>query len=269
MELGYMDGTMTKGDLSFDFLHFDNEGRENQQMFYFGCGYANAGQPLGNDGIAGFGRHNLALHSQLATVFPNKFAHCFVPPRSKGQSTFTIGAAPANILYTPMLSPAVGIPGFYYVQMIGIDVGGQALAIDPVVFNVAGGGTIVDSGSNLAFLTRIAMDQVIAAYRAQVNLPVKLNWGRLQMPLCFDTLLVEVMPKLPGLTFKFPGASLYVAPEAAFRRFEGNAHCLAMKYVEQGQFSVIGNMFMQNTIVVYDNEVGQIGFAPWNCLTPY
>lgn len=61
-------------------------------------------------------------------------------------------------IYTPNFRP------HYNVNLLSISVNGQSLPIDPSVFSTSGkSGTIIDSGTTLAYLAEDAYDPFVSA----------------------------------------------------------------------------------------------------------
>lgn len=271
------DSDTTTGELVKDVMHLYNDAvADAKAAIYFGCGFANTGESNRNDGVAGFCRNPLGLSYQLSSSlgFDNVFAHCFVRYDSSPHqaSTFTIGAAQTTgVGYTPMVTSPAGEPCLYYVQLAGIKVGKQALKIDPAVFTLdpqGRSGTVIDSGSSLTYLTRVAFDAVVTAVQAQVKLPVFKGKYPLDLVLCYDrTGVATDSLVLPDLTFSFPGVDLFVSQQVAFFRFLGNSVCLGMLPADPVGPGSIGNIFMTNTYVVYDNKNTRMGFAQRDCST--
>ncbi|OAY65698.1 Protein ASPARTIC PROTEASE IN GUARD CELL 2 [Ananas comosus] len=125
--------------------------------FKFGCGESNIGLFGGVAGLLGLGRGQVSLVSQSADKYGGVFSYCLPPfASSAGYLTFGAGSASPNMQFTPLQSNSAA-PSLYFVEMVGISVGGKVLPIQPEVFSTAA--TIVDSGT---VLTRLPMSAYTA-----------------------------------------------------------------------------------------------------------
>ncbi|KAK4396433.1 Aspartic proteinase-like protein 2 [Sesamum angolense] len=120
------------------------------------------------DGIFGFGRQDLSVISQLSSrgITPKVFSHC-LRGEGNGGGVLVLGEIlDPRIVYTPLV-PSQYVY-FYRWEMFcalsSIAVNGEVLPIDPAVFTTSGNqGTIVDSGTTLAYLVEGAYDPFVSA----------------------------------------------------------------------------------------------------------
>ncbi|KAI7739628.1 hypothetical protein M8C21_000697 [Ambrosia artemisiifolia] len=163
----YGDGSSTAGFFVRDTVQLDRVSGNLQTTFLngsvaFGCGSQQSGQ-LGSssqalDGILGFGQANSSLLSQLASAKKVKriFSHCL--DGSQGGGIFAIGeVAQPKVQTTPMIPEA-----HYNVELKQIEVGREVLDLPTDTFDVGGKqGTIIDSGTTLAYLPDLAYKEVL------------------------------------------------------------------------------------------------------------
>ena len=171
-----------------------------------GCGHNNEGSFSGAGGLVGLGQGPLSLNSQLKPAISDTFSYCLVSfsaaatttsPITFGSDSSTTGrrhsgprkySTPAAaaigttnepssssrlrprkssgaMQYTPIVTNKQN-PTYYYVNVEGVSVGGQRLAIDAAsVFGLdAGGrgGTILDSGTTLTYWQSSAFNAITA-----------------------------------------------------------------------------------------------------------
>ncbi|AEE77055.1 Eukaryotic aspartyl protease family protein [Arabidopsis thaliana] len=132
------------------------------------------------------------------------------------------------------------------------------------------GGTVVDSGTTLAFLAEPAYRSVIAAVRRRVKLPIAdaLTPG---FDLCVNVSGVTKPEKiLPRLKFEFSGGAVFVPPPRNyFIETEEQIQCLAIQSVDpKVGFSVIGNLMQQGFLFEFDRDRSRLGFSRRGCALP-
>lgn len=119
------------------------------------------------EGILGLGQGKVSFPSQLGSHFGKKFSYCLVDILSDGAETSTMyfgdAAVPkGEVMYTPMLVNHAH-PGYYYLQVTGISVGGSHLRINSSIFDIDSsglGGTVIDSGTTITLLQPEAFYEV-------------------------------------------------------------------------------------------------------------
>jgi hypothetical protein len=274
-EYVYGDQSSTSGELAFDTISLANGGGapEGIPNFAFGCGHANQGTFAGAGGLVGLGQGPVSLVSQLSSTstFPDRFSYCLV---SLNAATTTTSAllfgnvnTVAGIQYTPIIRNAVH-PTYYYVQMVGISVGGVDLGINPSTFDVnpstGAGGTILDSGTTISMLTLPAYEAVLEAFQREVAYPLT-DGTPYGLDLCFDIAGVT-NPTVPDMTFHFQGgANFLLLPENLFAIVDALDSVMCMAMAGSEGFSIIGNIQQQDHLVIYDRVAQRIGFANANC----
>ncbi len=172
----YGDQSSTSGELAFDTISLRNGGiPEGIPNFAFGCGHSNQGTFAGAGGLVGLGQGPVSLISQLSSTFPNRFSYCLVNLNAAATTTsallFGNVDVVAGVQYTPIVSNPLH-PTYYYVQMVGISVGGNNLDIAASTFDIdssGAGGTILDSGTTITMLTLPAYEAVLTVRDAQAT----------------------------------------------------------------------------------------------------
>ncbi|KAJ1287119.1 hypothetical protein BS78_03G405700 [Paspalum vaginatum] len=247
------------------------EGGAVATSYTFGCLHAVTGNSasLPPQGLLGFGRGPLSFLSQTKGVYGAVFSYCLPSYKSSNFSgTLRLGPTgqPRRIKTTPLLSNPHR-PSLYYVDMVGIRVGGKpvpvpasALAFDPA----SGRGTIVDAGTMFTRLSAPVYAAVRDAFRRRVRAPVAGPLGG------FDT-CYNVTVSVPTITFAFAGPVTVTLPEenVMIRSSSGRIACLAMAAGPpdgvDAALNVLASMQQQNHRVLFDVANGRVGFSREVC----
>ncbi|RCV29103.1 hypothetical protein SETIT_5G456600v2 [Setaria italica] len=237
--------------------------------YTFGCLHVVTGSSVPPQGLIGFGRGPLSFLSQTKDVYGAVFSYCLPSYKSSNFSgTLRLGpiGQPKRIKTTPLLSNPHR-PSLYYVNMIGIRVGGKpvpvpasALTFDPA----SGSGTIVDAGTMFTRLSAPVYAAVRDAFRRRVRAPVAGSLGG------FDT-CYNVTVRVPTVSFTFTGPVTVTLPEenVMIRSSSGGIACLAMAAGPadgvNAALNVLASMQQQNHRVLFDVANGRVGFARERC----
>jgi hypothetical protein len=241
--------------------------------YTFGCLHTVTGSSVPPQGLVGFGRGPLSFLSQTKDVYGAVFSYCLPSYKSSNFSgTLRLGPVgqPKRIKTTPLLSNPHR-PSLYYVNMVGIRVGGKpvpvpasALAFDPDT----GSGTIVDAGTMFTRLSAPVYAAVRDAFRRRVRAPAAGPLGG------FDTCFyynVTAARAVPTVSFTFAGPVTVTLPEenVVIRSSSGGVACLAMAAGPAGgvdaALNVLASMQQQNHRVLLDVANGRVGFARERC----
>ncbi|VAI78469.1 unnamed protein product [Triticum turgidum subsp. durum] len=196
--ISYGDGSSTTGFFVTDFLQYNQVSGNSQTTpantsITFGCG-AKIGGDLGSssqalDGILGFGQSNSSMLSQLAAAGKVRkvFAHCL--DTINGGGIFAIG----DVVQPKMIYETIELRGqilesmvfrfnknkimrpHYNVNLEAIDVGGVKLQLPTNIFGIEESkGTIIDSGTTLAYLPGVVYNAIMSKVFAQYGeMPLK------------------------------------------------------------------------------------------------
>ncbi|KAF5190204.1 Aspartyl protease family protein [Thalictrum thalictroides] len=257
------------GDQSFSLGYLVNEtlsitSTDVVNKFTFGCGQNNQGLFGKAAGLLGLGRHRLSIVSQTLKKYGGRFSYC-LPSTSSSNGRLTFGAQkrlPSSVKFTPMVKDSRG-PSYYFLNLVGISVGGKKLAISASVF--ASSGTIIDSGTVISRLPRTAytslqsaFKQFMSSYRSAKPLSI--------LDTCFNlTGYKEVrIPKI-ALLFK-GGVTLDVDPSGLLFIRSIEQVCLAFAANQDDKdVGIIGNTQQQRMEVIYDVAKSKLGFVPGSC----
>ncbi|KAK8336188.1 hypothetical protein V6Z12_A09G102800 [Gossypium hirsutum] len=215
----YGDGSGTSGYYVADSLHFNSilEGSvitNSTAPIMFGCSVLQTGDLTKSDravdGIFGFGQQSLSVISQLSSegITPKVFSHCLKGSNSGGGILVFGEILEPNMVYTPL----VPSQPHYNLDLRSISVGGQVLSINPSVFSTSNNqGTIVDSGTTLAYLADEAYDAFMSAITNAVSQTVRPILSKGNQCYLITSSVNDIFPQV-SLNFA-GGASLILNPQ--------------------------------------------------------
>ncbi|XP_020589281.1 LOW QUALITY PROTEIN: aspartic proteinase-like protein 2 [Phalaenopsis equestris] len=275
----YGDGSGTSGYYVSDTLHFDivtgNEQRLNSSAtILFGCSNSQSGDLTKSDraidGIYGFGQHELSVISQLSSagVAPKVFSHCLKGSDNGGGILVLGEIVEPGIVYTPLVQSKP----HYNLNLESISVNGQTLSIDSSVFTTSNTqGTIVDSGTTLAYLAEKAYDPFVNAIVASVSQTL-VNSFVAKGNQCFLT-ASRVDDVFPPVSLNFMGnASMILKPEDYLFQ-QGSAGngiiwCIGWQKSDGEGITILGDIILKDKVVVYDLANQRIGWTSYDCSQP-
>ncbi|XP_058113117.1 aspartyl protease family protein At5g10770-like [Magnolia sinica] len=257
----YGDGSNSTGFFANDTLSLTQS--DVFPSFLFGCGQQNTGLFGNTAGLLGLGQGVLSLVSQTASKMGRVFSYC-LPPTSSSTGYLTLGpnAIPSGIEFTPLITNASS-PTFYFLNMTGMRVGGQALPIPASTF--ASPGTIIDSGTVISRLPPSAYTALRSAFRQGMS-----NYALLSPASIFDTCYDFSGPgniTVPTITLSFEGGvDVEVDFSGIIVPVNQTVGCLAFAgNANAGIWTIIGNRQQRTFDVVYDVAGGRVGFGPGGC----
>ncbi|EOY08040.1 Eukaryotic aspartyl protease family protein isoform 1 [Theobroma cacao] len=270
----YGDGSGTSGYYVSDMLYFDavlgqSLIANSSAVIMFGCSTYQSGDLTKTDkavdGIFGFGRGDLSVISQLSShgITPRVFSHCLRGDGSGGGIMVLGEIMEPGIVYSPL----VPSQPHYNLVLQSIAVNGQFLAIDPSVFATSNNrGTIVDSGTTLAYLVQEAYDPFVSTITATVSPSVTPTIYKGNQCYLVPTSVNEIFPPV-SLNFA-GGASMTLKPEEYLIHsgfYDGaTMWCIGFQKV-QGGVTILGDLVLKDKIFVYDLARQRIGWANYDC----
>ncbi|OQU84932.1 hypothetical protein SORBI_3004G144500 [Sorghum bicolor] len=272
--IAYGDGSSTTGFYVSDSVQYNQVSGNGQTTpsnasITFGCG-AQLGGDLGSssqalDGILGFGQADSSMLSQLAAARKVRkiFAHCL--DTVHGGGIFAIGnVVQPKVKTTPLVQNVT----HYNVNLQGISVGGATLQLPSSTFDSGDSkGTIIDSGTTLAYLPREVYRTLLTAVFDKYQ---DLALHNYQDFVCFQ-FSGSIDDGFPVVTFSFEGEiTLNVYPHDYLFQNENDLYC--MGFLDGGvqtkdgkDMVLLGDLVLSNKLVVYDLEKQVIGWADYNC----
>lgn len=274
----YGDGSETSGYYVSDLLHFDTAGggqsvtSNSSANIVFGCSTLATGvlqkTDRAVDGIFGFGQQELSVISQLSSqgVAPKVFSHCFKGDDTGGGILVLGEIVDPNIVYSPLVQNQP----HYNLNLESISVNGQTLAIDPSVFSTSSNqGTIVDSGTTLAYLAEDAYDPFVNAITGAVSQSVTPVTSQGEQCYIVTSSITGIFPQV---NLNFAGnASLILRPEDYLLQQNtvsgDEVWCIGIQKSDGQDITVLGDLILKDKIIVYDLANQRIGWTQYDCST--
>ncbi|KAJ0988977.1 hypothetical protein J5N97_007333 [Dioscorea zingiberensis] len=272
--VSYGDGSTSSGFYVTDIVQYsqvtgDHQTKPANASVTFGCGGQQSGD-LGSsnealDGILGFGQSNSSILSQLASAGKVKkvFSHCL--DTTNGGGIFAMGHVVDPKVKT---TPLVPDQPHYNVNLKSIEVGGAFLALPTDLFETGDKkGTIIDSGTTLAYLPETAYKLLMAAI---FSYQPDLSFHTVQDFLCFR-FFGSVDDGFPDVTFHFENSLLLtVYPHDYLFENQDGTWCVGwqnsgVQSRDGRDIALLGDLVLSNKLVIYDLEKQVIGWTEYNC----
>ncbi|XP_058113111.1 aspartyl protease family protein At5g10770-like [Magnolia sinica] len=258
----YGDGSQSIGFFSRDTLTLSPS--DIFPNFKFGCGQQNSGLFGKTAGLLGLGRDPVSLVSQTATKFGRVFSYCLPSsPSSPGYLTFGADAIKSGMKFTPLVTKS-NHPSFYFLNLIGISVGGKALSIPESTFSTPG--TIIDSGTVISRLPSSAYAALRSAFQQEMSNYRSANSPSSVLETCYELGGSEAL-SVPPIVMHFEGdVDVNVDYSGIIFKVSETVGCLAFAANGgDGGVAIIGNTQQLTFDVVYDVAGGRLGFGPGGC----
>ncbi|CAN6170177.1 unnamed protein product [Urochloa humidicola] len=235
--------------------------------FMFGCSSRPGDRDLLDQvvGVMGLGRGRLSITSQGYRSINSSFSYCL--PSLNGNTGFLIFGAQQEesglVQFTPMLHNPTA-PSYYFVDLIGLSVGGKLLPIPASVFRDVG--TVLDTGTVVTYLPEAAYLVLRREFDAHVRRYAVSVSGFASLETCYDFGHLKEI-NIPKMSLLFGGGVTLELPPSVILYYIGSSkYCLAFAATgESGEFSVIGNVQQRSTEVIYDLGHGMVGFVAGSC----
>ncbi|KAI4340436.1 hypothetical protein MLD38_025269 [Melastoma candidum] len=271
----YGDGSGATGYYVSDKMHFDTIPGGNSQYanssasIVFGCGMTVTGELTKSDravsGIFGLGRQSMSVVSQLASqgVTPNVFSHC-LRGDGKGGGILVLGEiVEPNIVYSPL----VPSQPHYNLNLQSISVGGQKLAIDSTVFSTSNGkGTIIDSGTTLAYLAEAAYGPFVTAITESISWSARVFSSQGSQCYMITSSVAEVFPQI---SLNFEEATMMLGPQDYLLQQDSvggvQVWCMGISKISGQDMTILGDLVLKDKIIIYDLANQRIGWAKYDC----
>ncbi|KAF8411756.1 hypothetical protein HHK36_004314 [Tetracentron sinense] len=274
-EIEYADHGSSLGVLVKDIfqLRFTN-GSLLRPHLSFGCGYDQqvsdaTSYPL-MDGVLGLGGGKSSIVSQLhgQGLTRNVIGHCF-SGRGGGFLFFGDDVVPSSgVVWTPMLHSSLN--KHYSPGPTELIYGGQHTGVKRLF-------VVFDSGSSYSYFNSQAYQAFISLVRKDLNgKPLREALDDRTLPVCWKgpkpfKSVRDVQKYFKLVVLSFPNsrkAQLEFPPEAYLIITSRGNVCLGiLNGTEVGlkNLNIIGDISLQDKMVIYDNEKQQIGWIPADC----
>ncbi|CAN8252609.1 unnamed protein product [Cochlearia groenlandica] len=274
----YGDGSGTSGFYVSDVLQFDmivgsSLVPNSTAQVVFGCSTSQTGDLVKSDravdGIFGFGQQGMSVISQLASqgLAPRVFSHCLKGENGGGGILVLGEIVGPNIVFTPL----VPSQPHYNVNLLSISVNGQTLPINPSVFSTSNGqGTIIDTGTTLAYLSEAAYIPFVEAITNVVSQSVRPIVSKGNQCYVLTTSVSDIFPQV-SLNFA-GGASMFLNPQDYLLQ-QNNVGgtvvwCIGFQKIQNQGITILGDLVLKDKIFVYDLVGQRIGWANYDCSMP-
>uniref|UniRef100_A0ACD5WJ96 Uncharacterized protein n=2 Tax=Avena sativa TaxID=4498 RepID=A0ACD5WJ96_AVESA len=277
-DLKYGDQTRVSGYYVSDTMYFNtitgNQSSANSSAsVVFGC-INSQSNFLETDGLLGFGQDPLSIISQLNSqgVSPKSFSHC-LKGSEDGGGTLVLGKIVApGLVYTPL----VPSQSLYTLNLERIAVNGQKVPIDSSVFTTSDSqGTVVDSGTTLAYLVDGAHGPLVSAIIAASSSSVRYmdaEWNGKGGGCFLSSNRIDLLYPTVTLYFK-GGAAMTAKPSQYLVRQGTNGNdtwwCIGWQSSDDLQgmqgITILGDIVLHDKLIVYDLGKGQLGWTDYNC----
>ncbi|KAL3529331.1 hypothetical protein ACH5RR_008653 [Cinchona calisaya] len=258
-------GSYTVGDLATETVWFGSSGSVSGVPFV--CTHDNVGLFIATAGLLSLAQAPLSLPSLIKAT---SFSYCFVDRDSNSSSTLEFNSSPPSdsIIASMVRNPNSKLNNFYYVDIVGIIVGGMKLPIPESIFQVdrdGRGGIILDSRTDVTWLRPRAYNSLRDAFvKYTSELPLA---GRFyEFETCYNFSSVRGLVRVPTVSFLFAsGKMLPLKPNNYLVRVDSKGtYCFAFA-LTPGTLSVIGNVQQQGMRVSFDLAKRQLGFSLDKC----
>lgn len=255
-------------------VNLTNGRKEKLQNVLIGCTESIIeGDFRAADGVLGLGFSKYSFTAHIVEEFGAKFSYCLVDHLSpRNVSNYLLFGHDrvgtellSNKQYTKLvLGDELGL--LYGVSVFDISIGGVLLKTPSQVWDVKlGGGTVLDSGTSLTYLTVQAYDLVMAALFKSVSKFQRMSLDGVPFEYCFNSTGFDesLVPRLgvhftDGARFEPPVKSYIIDVAMELK-------CLGFVSLEWPAASIIGNIMQQNHLWEFDLDQTTLGFAPSTC----
>ncbi|WJX29996.1 hypothetical protein P8452_18583 [Trifolium repens] len=261
-QVSYGDGSFTVGDYITETVSFGGSGSVNRVAI--GCGHDNEGLFVGAAGLLGLGGGSLSLTSQIKA---SSFSYCLVDRNSPKTSTLEFNSVQPSDSVTAKLLKNQKLDTFYFMDLTGISVGGQMVAIPPQVFAAdgsGGSGIIIDSGTAITRLQTQAYNSLRDSFK-KLTQNLRPAEGFALFDTCYDLSNLQSV-RVPTVSFHFGENKVWNLPAKNYLIPVDTAGTFCFAFAPTpSQLSIIGNVQQQGTRVSIDVANSLIGFSPNKC----
>ncbi|MED6170217.1 hypothetical protein PIB30_028730 [Stylosanthes scabra] len=264
----YEDGDSCSGVLVRDFISFRlDDGSIMRPPLGFGSGVEQKpsqhhySSHVKTAGVFGLGNGKTSILSQLSSLgyIRNVFGHCL---SSKGGGRLFLGndKTSKSLVWTPILKDI----DHYRAGPVDLLFNGKTA--------VKGIEVIFDSGSTYTYLNQKVYKALFDLINNDLGKKVQRADEDHIMPICWKG--QNLFGYFKNIILNFPKTSsrFILIPQSYLIVSEHHNTCLGIldssKEGIDGDLNIIGDISLQDKLVVYDNEKMQIGWTPDNCATP-
>ncbi|KAL6906164.1 hypothetical protein ACP4OV_003765 [Aristida adscensionis] len=238
----------------------------------FGCGYdqqvGSSSEVSPTDGVLGLGSGSISLLSQLKKhgITKNVVGHC-LSSRGGGFLFFGDDLVPySRAAWAPMARSA--FRNYYSPGSASLYFGGRSLGVRPME-------VVFDSGSSFTYFAAQPYQALVSALKGGLSKNLK-EVSDPSLPLCWKgkkpfKSVLDVKKEFRPLVLSFSNgktALMEIPPENYLIVTKYGNACLGIlngSEVGLKDLNILGDITMQDQMVIYDNERGQIGWIRAPC----
>ncbi|CAL4911342.1 unnamed protein product [Urochloa decumbens] len=238
----------------------------------FGCGYdqqvGSSSEVSPTDGVLGLGSGSISLLSQLKQhgITKNVVGHC-LSLRGGGFLFFGDDLVPySRATWAPMARSA--FRNYYSPGSASLYFGGRSLGVRPME-------VVFDSGSSFTYFAAQPYQALVTALKGSLSRSLK-EVSDPSLPLCWKgkkpfKSVLDVKKEFKSLILSFANgkkALMEIPPENYLIITKYGNACLGIlngSEVGLKDLNILGDVTMQDQMVIYDNERGQIGWIRAPC----
>jgi len=223
--------------------------------------------------LAGVWLDNTPFDSLVATQqLANIFAMCLAPQGG----IITMGGIDRRLYQGTIQWTPIKAKLWYVISITDVAVEGVSLGLPSSMYNVIGGGTILDSGTNTLVVNSEAYDIMFARFVdrcAFVDLPgvcdVLSNLTIFHPGTCFPLTQYDIdsYPTV-SVTLQGTGPLSLTGRDYLLKHPERHGqYCLGIQPSGDGGFTILGNVFQNPFYTIFDRANMRLGFASSrNCM---
>ncbi|KAL6870811.1 hypothetical protein ACP4OV_014659 [Aristida adscensionis] len=272
-QIKYTDSASSLGVLIKDNITLPLRNSSNvRPSLTFGCGYdqqvgKNGAAQAATDGLLGLGRGSVSLLSQLKQqgITKNVLGHCL---SSNGGGFLFFGddiVPTSRVTWVPMARSTSG--NFYSPGSATLYFDRRSLGVKPME-------VVFDSGSTYTYFAAQPYQAVVSALKNGLSKSLK-QVSDPSLPLCWKgqkpfKSVSDIKKEFKSLLLNFANvknALMEIPPENYLIVTKNGNVCLGILDGSAAKLSVnvIGDITMQDQMVIYDNERGQLGWVRGSC----
>jgi hypothetical protein len=176
----------------------------------------------------------------------------------------------STVRHAPLVSSGdPELEGMYFIDVIGMSLGGEDLPIPVGTFSCSNRSTNLDVGTTFTMLALDAYTPLRDAFTKAMSRYNRSSTGFAGFDTCFNFTGLQELLVIPSIQFKFSnGESLGIGLDDDPAEGPFTMTCLAFSSMDAGAHvfsAVVGTYTLASTEVVYDVAGGKVGFIPRSC----
>ncbi|KAL3616274.1 hypothetical protein CASFOL_039664 [Castilleja foliolosa] len=271
-EYTYGDGTDISGTMAIENITIGDITVPN---IIIGCTHKAQGLITENleDGVLGLGGGSVSVMSQSGGLIGGMFSYCLGDSTKGGWLEFGRSnhiPKDNNITWATLIHNPKQ-PSFYYIDLVGLSVGGEVLGISGDTFQInqetGEGGVILDTGTVVTRLPQVAYEALRDKFKEKMGNIATVDGAISIFDTCYNQDEVD-LNNVPTVSFNFSSQGFQpvsITLEATNVLYDLAVYvCLAFA-PSPTNFGIIGNMQQQGIQITIDATGGYVGFGSGPC----